>query len=196
MTETTDRFYNYIFADLQGCRTKMLIDSGASRACVSETYFQRFKRARIQSRPLAQDEPTHLLSATGDELKCVGTADLQINFDGHVVVHKFLVLRGLQHNCVIGMDLLQHCHADIRIRDHVLDLFYGLVVIPMHCDQDRFNVLKLTKDVHIPAHAEAVVSVTLPSRINALCPSITEAWPSLQYKYIAVARALVQPQDG
>ncbi len=196
LTLSPQRFYNYVFGNVNGVRAKILVDSGASYACISHTLLSRIAHKSPPMQRITAGEPTHLLSATGSQMRVLGTVHLTINFQGFTVAHRFLVLRGLQHQCVLGIDLLQDMKAVVDFDEHKLSLLQGQYVIPMHTGLDSCNVLRLARSVYVTPNTEAIVQVCLPQKVDCVVPSITEPWPSMQHKYIAVAKTLVQPKAG
>jgi hypothetical protein len=73
--------------------------------------------------------------------------------------------------------MLQAYQGNVNTLARVLDLFDILLVVPLFADQDSLDVVRLTRNIRIPARAEAIVSVTLPFNSNYIGTSaITEPW--------------------
>ncbi len=80
MEPQREKFGNYVHARVNYVMTKILVDTGASRSCISESLFQKLRKTVKCCHPLSSDEPTHLISASGSELKVIGTVDADVNF--------------------------------------------------------------------------------------------------------------------
>ena len=182
---------NFITGTANYVRVQMLIDTGASRSCISESFFQRIS-ATLEKAPLINNEPTHLRAANGSNLLVVGTANLKLCIDGLVIFHDFHVVRDLSHKVILGMTFLQECSADISLQHTHLSLFDGLVVTPLITELDELNALKLINSVKIPAYTEAVlpVSFNAKQKPGLSCTEPIQSWRS---KLIGVARCLVNP---
>jgi len=120
MTQPADHLYNYIFAKIGQLRTKILVDTGASRSVISASLLNKIRpHVQMQNRPYS--EPDYLVTASGTKLFIDGIANVTLNIQGYNVSHNFLVLRNLQHQCVMGVDMLQACRGIVNTRDRVLD---------------------------------------------------------------------------
>jgi hypothetical protein len=114
----------------------------------------------------------------------------------YVIPQQFLVIRNLHHNGVLKMDMLQACKAKIDLRENTLHLFDDLIIAPLTTNRENASALYLMQCVRIPARSEAILLVTLfrQTTYDFRSPATTEAWPTLQQRFIGVAKALVQPQ--
>ena len=140
--------------------THILINTGANRSCISENLFHR-TCARQKIAPLLHSPTsTKLLSANGSPLQVIGQADLDIRINNYGIMQSFVVFRKLQHACIFGIDMLNTCRAVIKVHEQTLSLFDDLIVTQLITDQDHCNILPVTNQTRIPAHAEAIVSVT------------------------------------
>jgi hypothetical protein len=178
---------------------RLLVDSGASFSCITESTFKRIVardgNSRLKVTPLTDN--IRLSSATGSPLHIIGEVMLDIRLQYHLIPHKFLVIRNLHHSGVIGMDFLQDCKAVINLSEQTLHLFDNSIVAPLITARDHANALCLMQTVHIPGHTEAVSPVTLAwhAPYRGHDPAITEAWPGITNHGIGIAKALVQPQN-
>ena len=80
-------------------------------SCISEKFFNKIRHTLDKDAPLDQNVPKILMSASGPELKVVGTADLNVNISGYVIVQRFIIIRDLYQPCVLGMDFFQSNQA-------------------------------------------------------------------------------------
>ena len=103
---------NHIFTFLNGHKQRALLDTGATQSCISETLFNKFKHKMQQNPPLKGNAPRRLMTAEQDKyLQIVSTADLDVKLNGYIIVHTFLIVKGLSHPCIIGMDFMQATNA-------------------------------------------------------------------------------------
>jgi hypothetical protein len=186
-------------ASLNYVNVRLLVDSGASFSCITESTFKRIVardgNSRLKVAPLTDN--IRLSSATGSPLHIIGEVMLDIRLQSHLIPQKFLVIRNLHHSGVIGMDLLKDCKAVINLSDQTLHLFDSSIVAPLITARDHANALCLMQTIRIPGHTEAILPVTLARHApyRGHDPAITEAWPGITNRGIGIAKALVQPQN-
>jgi hypothetical protein len=184
-------------ASLHYVNVRLLVDSGASFSCITESTFKRIVardgNSRLKVAPLTDN--IRLSSATGSPLHIIGEVMRDIRLQYHLIPQKFLVIRNLHHSGVIGMDFLQNCKAVINLSEQTLHLFDNSIVAPLITARDHANALCLMQTVRIPGHTEAVLPVKLSRHApyRGHDPAITEAWPGITNRGIGIAKALVQP---
>ena len=123
---------NHIFAQINRNKQRVLIDTGATKSCISEQLFNKIRSSLNKRSPLTADEPSHLVTADKNKpLAIIGTADLNVKINGYIIVQKFYVIQDLSHPCILGMDFLNDNRGLIRVADRVLDLHDGLIVVPL-----------------------------------------------------------------
>jgi hypothetical protein len=174
-------------ASLNYVNVRLLVDSGASFCCITESTFKRIVardgNSRLRVAPLTDN--IRLSSATGSPLHIIGEVMLDIRLQYHLIPQKFLVIRNLHHSGVIGMDFLQACKAVINLSEQTLHLFDNSIVAPLITARDHANALCLMQTVRIPGHTEAVLPVTLARHApyRGHDPAITEAWPGITNRW-------------
>jgi len=178
---------NSIFARISYCPARMIIDSGATYSCISHSLYTRLKL------PLQQpDENTpELIAANGQRLLITGSVEANICINGFNFGHRFIVLKDLKQQGLIGLDFLQAYRGVISIASNTLFLMNGLVATPLIHKDDCDHTLTLSKDVLIPPHTEAKIPVTINQNYTPQL-SITEGHAS-QINKLFIARCLVQP---
>jgi len=67
---------------------KVLLDSGATRSCVSSKFVSRL---RLQICPLDPDLPDDVFTANNTSMKILGQVDLAVHINGLIVPHTFIV---------------------------------------------------------------------------------------------------------
>jgi gag-polyprotein putative aspartyl protease len=85
-------------------KVKALIDSGASRNCISEQFFSNLN---IPKAVLQKAEINSMMGASGSLLKCVGIVTLFVNCQGLSIPTVFHVLENLSIQCILGITFLQ-----------------------------------------------------------------------------------------
>ena len=175
----------------------MLVDTGASKSCISEKFFQHIRRTLVIHSKISPSEPTHLLTAdVAAYLTVVGTTDLKINISGVVFDHKFLIIRGLSNSVILGKDFLDANEADISCWQHCLYLQRGLIATPIVSEEEfRFNTVSTVSTVRIPPLHEALIPVRCFARNNNVV-AITQPMPYMAERCIGVAKCLVQPANN
>jgi gag-polyprotein putative aspartyl protease len=158
----------------------MLVDSGASKSCLSEAFF---KSMRVTLQPIDKrygNEPTHLVIADSQHsLLIIGTTYVNVKISGYVIHTNFYVVRDLSQPVILGMNFLSQTNANIRIGDKVLDLFDGLVIAPLVSIADGMNTLHLTRTVTIPPKCEMFVLVDVNKR-STIKTAIVQPMPYMQ----------------
>lgn len=81
-----------------------------------------------------------------------------------VAIQHAIIVRGLNHPCIFYMDMLQKHQADVNVRDRVIDFYHGMIIMPLYVAEDSINALRLSRNIRIPAYAEAMVPVFLRAR--------------------------------
>ena len=132
-----------------------LIDTGATRCCMSEEYYKKLQLSKIH---LLQN--VSVRSATGSKLAPVGLVnctfilgDTSFNFD-------FIVCKNLTRPLILGRDLLIQNHITVRYSDNgkcILDHQQQELVAAM--DMEIRPHLSLTNSVSLPGRTLAVVQV-------------------------------------
>ena len=134
----------------------VLIDTGATRCCMSEEYYKKLQLSNIH---LLQN--ISVRSATGSNLAPVGLVnctfmlgDTSFNFD-------FIVGKNLTSPLLLGRDFLIQNHIAVRYSDNgkcILDHQQQELVVAM--DMEVRPHLSFTSSVSIPGRALAVVQVS------------------------------------
>ena len=86
--------------DLNNFQTVLLIDSGASRSCVSKSF------AGLKNCPM-KSNTARLLCANGEQLKCSQVATMELKLGKVKIVHDFLVVPNLSAEVILGLDYIK-----------------------------------------------------------------------------------------
>jgi len=180
---------NYVSVKINSHPVKVLIDSGATRSCISRKFLSRL---HLTPSPLAPDVSTDLFTANNASMRILGQVELSIYLNGLIVPFTFLVLPTLFHDCIVATDFMLASHAKIDFRDRRISFYDDLIVVPLTHLHSHFDVVRLAQALSIPPRCEALASVVLPKRYKPQL-SIVEPLPSLQRRNIGLARVLILP---
>ena len=81
---------------------KVLIDTGASRCCIREDYFNK-----IPGTSLTLLKGVRIRSATGRDLQTLGRANCTFNLGGRDYRMEFIVCKNLRRPAILGLDFLR-----------------------------------------------------------------------------------------
>ena len=133
-----------------------VLDTGAEFSVISKHLFDRIKTGRAKPvRHKVQQSTMTAANNTAVNVLGILTADLRIG--GLLIPHEFRIVNELSNDCLIGMDLLNNCRAQIDLRHGVIDLYDGLTTVPLHSSGD-FTVYTQRLTV-IPPESEAIIPV-------------------------------------
>ena len=170
---------------------KVMVDSGASRSCISVKFLERLK---LKPDPLDSSISEEVYTANNATMRIVGQIDLSLYMNGLIVPFTFIVLPSLCHDCIVGTDFMTQTHAKIDFSEHIISFYDELVILPLIPLKSQTTILRLSQQVIIPPRTEALVSVTIPHHYRPQL-SIVEPLPSMQRRNIGVARIIVQPSQ-
>ena len=91
-----------VSATLEHTVCNALIDTGATRSCLSEDYYQQLLLPGLK--------PVHKLqfrTASGSSLQPTGTITCSFKLGEQTFSFKFIVCRGLSRPCILGLDFLR-----------------------------------------------------------------------------------------
>ena len=76
-----------------------LMDTGASRSCISYRMFAKIKKPKWSSKPVPR-----VCTADGSDLGSLGRIDLQLKLGDKEVIQDFVVCRQLKRDIILGAD--------------------------------------------------------------------------------------------
>ena len=91
-----------IFARIQQKKYKALIDTGASRSCMSEKSYKE-----LQLPPLGELLAVRVTSATGTPIKVLGITKCPVTLGNEQYPHTFMSCRNIRRSMILGIDFLR-----------------------------------------------------------------------------------------
>ena len=87
-----------------------LIDTGASRSCISEKFYKQMNLP-----PVRELLRTHVRSATGGSLSPIGTTQCTFKLGEKEFTYTFIVCKHLLRPMIIGADFLKQKQIFVRV---------------------------------------------------------------------------------
>jgi hypothetical protein len=180
---------NFIFVRLNNIPLKVLLDSGATRSCISSKFLSRL---RLQPLPLDPDIPVDVFTANNTSMCILGQVDLSVCVNGLLIEHTFIVLPTLFHDCILGTDFLTKSHARVDFHEKFVSFYDDLTALPLLPLQNASCILRLAHALTIPPCSEALTKVLINRKYKPQL-SIVEPLPTLGGRQLALAKTLVHP---
>lgn len=177
---------NFIFVRANFMKTKALIDTGAQKSCISEAFVQKL---RLSPTKQVKGEGKYLFTADGKPIQIQGTTELSVKIHGLSIPFTFHVLRGLNHNIILGCDFLTQTNAQIDMSNGFISFCDDLVSASLA--RPRESLLRSLAAIEVPGQSEAVLPVKIPQGFHAKCAIIEPT--ELGLNNLIVARSVVQP---
>jgi len=168
-----------------------LIDSGATVSLINEHLARRLK---LKINDVCEADRFRLTSANGSKISVIGTAEMQLYFQGLIVPQTVRVSPSLEHSLVLGSDFLSANNAVLNYKMGIMTLHDDLVRISLHARFDSLSCVTIASTLCIPAYHEALIPVTTPRRYNNKTV-LVETLPGVQFNKLAVAKALICCQN-
>ena len=133
------------------CNT--LIDTGATRCCMSEKYFKKLQLAKIH---LLQN--VNVRSATGSNLALVGLVNCTFELGGTKFSSDFIVCKNLTRPLIFGRDFLVQNHISVRYSENgkcILD--YKQQELVAFLSVENKPQLSLANSMTLPGRALAII---------------------------------------
>ena len=183
---------NFIYVKIHSVPRKILLDSGATRSCISSSFLKRLHLTPLPLDPSVSDE---VYTADNTSLKILGQIELNLNINGLMVLQTFIVLPTIYNQCILGTDFLLQTKANIDFDSRIVSFYDGLTTLPLTALHNTTNIVRIAQAVTIPASCEAVVRVKLHRKYKPNL-SIIEPFPNLSNKTFLLAKCLVQPRGS
>ena len=132
-----------------------LIDTGATRCCISEKYYKKLQLAKIY---LLQN--VNVRSATGSNLAPIGLINCTFELGGTKFNGDFIVRRNLTRPLILGRDFLIQIHISVRYSENgkaILDYKQQELVASLSVEDKP--QLSLANSRTLPGRTLAVVHV-------------------------------------
>ena len=142
---------NYLQVLVNGRGARALVDTGATRSCISEN-FAHALRVRTNA---GDTKESKVYTANGRSMIALGDATVSVRINEIVFPVTVQILRGLSYNLVLGIDWLQQTAATINFSENVIMFHEDLCGAEMISNAD--NVAYTVNRCVIPARSEAIV---------------------------------------
>jgi len=113
-------------------------------------------------------------------MRILGQIELQVNLNGLVVPHLFIVLPSLFHESILGTDFLLKTQAKLDFCHHIISFYDDLTALPLLPLQASDCILRLSQHVTIPPATEGLVPVIVPRgnrpQLSIIEPLSTIGW--------------------
>ena len=130
---------NSIDVTINHKRTRVLIDTGASYSCVNADFARRAHLVISSSSP---DSPPKLLGASGDRLNVIGTTTANVCISGYRQSADLVVIEGLYHNVIFGLDTLREMNAVIDVSNSTLSIANNTLTGPLIVRFSPTNIVR------------------------------------------------------
>ena len=163
--------------------TYALVDTGADKCCMSESYFDRIRETGCD----ISVYPTNMsvVFAGGRSEKVVCDAQTSINIEGRNYIARFHVIPGLQKDVYLGRDFL---------KDYGMNLYYH----SRSNEHQREYVVRTVQGIRIPAYTEILQSEALDKKrqiVQGTCMNFSGT-RFAKHPEVWVARSCVRVDKG
>ena len=140
--------------DIQGTKCNALIDTGASRSCISEAYFKTLPQQTLKGL-----HRVAVRSASGSSLAPLGFITSNITLGNKTFQHDFVVCKHLMRPLILGREFLFKNELKVYYsKTGECRLDYKQELIATVDLQDELT-LSLKSGIHIPGRTVAVLNV-------------------------------------
>ena len=94
------------------------------------------------------------MTASGEQLKVVGTTDILFSLKGLQISHNFVVIRDLYPALILGTDFLQANNASICYSDNTARFYDELIVVPLQRFTKAYSCATVYETTCIPCYTE------------------------------------------
>jgi hypothetical protein len=116
---------------------QFLIDTGSSKSCVRLDVVRNVLKLPITS--LNDDDAKSLISASGEIIRVCGTVYLNLNLNGVQYGHKFVVLKKLTNDFILGSDLFVATKAKINYSSNNISFWEDSVTLPFNAEVSEID---------------------------------------------------------
>lgn len=163
----------------------VVVDSGAAVTLIAE----RTWRGSQWSKKTLMVTNTRLHTASGEQLKVVGVAKVDVILGGKSVEIKAIVVADLAPAMLLGVDFLDQSGAVINFRKQTLTI-PGLRDIAIQCGAPR--LIRTAKQLEIAGRSKAVI----PCRVESTDGSVILVEARAVNRHVHIARSIDRVQRG
>jgi len=177
---------NHVAIKINGKMVRALLDTGASASLINESLLTKLK---LTLQPLSSGQPKLLLFVQAKPLYIVGEADVMVAVHNVKIPHRFIVIKSICHDLILGADFLRASAAVIDFSTGIISFADDLVRIPLIIPNKRNTGVFTVKSVFLPPFSESLIEVRYPKTVGNSAVLI-EPNHQLLFKQVATARSL------
>ena len=130
----------------------LLVDTGAQRSFISETFYEQKLATRIPKKRTF----VRMYGVGGDELSTTGEVELDVAIGSEIVRQKFIIAK-IKEEGILGFDFCQNHQAEWKWRDKEITL-HGKERNRLVTEEDHTSRVMTRDKVEVPPRCEVIVS--------------------------------------
>ena len=145
------------------CNT--LVDTGASRSCMSESHYNKIKM-KTKLPPIQELIRTEVRSASGSDLQALGVTRCPFQLGGKSYEYDFIICRNLKRPMILGIDFLRNNRigTDWSDKGHfVLRQSKNILVESIETVEKGMQI-KVSHDITVPGRTVIVLDMEINAR--------------------------------
>jgi hypothetical protein len=166
-------------------KTRCLIDSGSFHSIIAKHLAHRL---RIKVQPLTEETQQTLFSASGSQLRLIGTADVILNISELHIPHTLYVCENLSESLILGRSFLTDSSAVIDFRNQTITLS-DVIQLPLHHKISKDEFVRANDAFCIKAKTEIILPVKCAKKFNNQDVLLAPI-PGEQFRRFAVANSI------
>ena len=180
---------------LKGRRILALVDTGSTLSLINQRFYESLKQnVHDKHRIIETPNRRKLIAANASPIKVQTSIACDVNVDGLHIPAELIVVSGLTHQIILGIDWLEAAQATIDIQEGLLKLYKGQIVVPLIQMTNDVTVVNAATIV-IPPNSQAQFPVKAKSFLKPGTYAM-QAHPQMPCKSILVAHAVVSAHHG
>jgi hypothetical protein len=166
-------------------RTRCLIDSGSFHSIIAKHLAYRL---RIKEQPVTEETQQTLFSASGSQLRLIGTADVILNIYELQIPHTLYVCENLSEPLILGRSFLTDSSAVIDFRNQTITLS-DVIQLSLHHKISKDDFVRGNDAFCIKAKTEMILPVKCAKKFNNQDVLLAPI-PGEQFRRFAVANSI------
>jgi hypothetical protein len=109
------------FGSINNVKTEMLLDTGSVFSIINYDLYKTINQRSVIEMTISPFI-SRIISANNESIEIFGSAEVKINIDGNLFVHKILIAKDLAHSCLLGTDFMKRYNVDISFSNMSLKI--------------------------------------------------------------------------